>query len=755
MKRKILLLLLITAMLMSMCIFDGNAKEVESLAEIAAYSKLEPVSEWNNHQAYDKLAEVGASNLPSSYSSKDLGYTTPVRQQNANICWAYSSLASMETLLLKSGETVEHFSPQHMNIWGIMNADGTGWQREDLVNDGGYSYIPMGYLTSWGGPLLDKELPENSDITEYNNANSLYSVDYGITGIRYVSPETPRDTIKSYIMNYGSVVTNFSADTVKYLNSSSEAFYCDDSTLKTSQLYGHSVSIVGWDDNYKKENFSTSGSKATPKNDGAWLMKNSWGTYINTNGGYFWVSYEDAWLFNGIFGPSFVMTDYVNIDNSKHIYQNEIYGATTQFSYLTSESYKPSAEITYVNVYDFSEEYSTLDRVLFETTSFDADYTVYYIPVFGGKPTQERGLWQELGKGTVDYTGYISVDTNDFTLPEGTGAIGVSINNTRTYSENKNTPGYKYISNSIGVTEWLAYGGGYYFKNQGNYGDSFLIYNDNLGTVTMDVMDFYLKHFEDTMGCTFVIKAITENSDYVPDPDYTEPTAPDPTEATSPSENKYSLSLTLEYIGNDVLTLIAAATGDSGNFEYAFSLDGETFRDYSPSNYASIILSEDGNYNLQVSAREQGSGKVIISQSTVTVLNGKIQSGDQDLEITDIATETTEITTEPTETTGFPTETTEVTTTAETTTESTTATQSSAKAYLVGDIDYSGEISIKDATLIRKHLAKMVDFDIITLTIADVDASGKCNISDATNIQKFIALIETDTNVGKTAMIQY
>ena len=744
MKAKILLLLLITAMLMSMCIINGNAKEIESLAQIAAYSKLEPVGTNSNYRADDKLSEVSAKNLPSSYSSKDLGYTTPVRQQSSNICWAYSSLASLETLLLKSGENVGHFSPQHMNIWGTVNPDGTGWQREDLVNDGGYSYIPMGYLTSWGGPLLDKELPENSGITEYDNANSLYSADYGVTGIRYVSPDTPKDTIKSYIMNYGAVVTNFSADTVKYMNGNSEAFYCDDASLKTSQLYGHSVSIVGWDDNYKKENFSTSNSKATPKNDGAWLMKNSWGTYINTNGGYFWISYEDAWLFHSIFGPSFVMTDYVNIDNSKHIYQNEIYGATTQFSYLTSESYKPSAEITYVNVYDFSEEYSTLDKVLFETTSFDADYTVYYIPVFSGKPTQETGLWQELGKGTVDYTGYISVDTNDFALPAGKGAIGVSIDNTRTYSENKNTSGYKYISNSIGVTEWLAFGGGYYFKNQGKAGDSFLIYNDNNGVVTMDVMDFYLKHFEDTMGCTFVIKAITENPDYIPDPDYTEPTAPDPTEATLPAENTFSLSLTLEYIGNDVLTVIANASGGSDNFEYAFSLNGETFREYSTSNYASVTLSEDGTYDLQVSAREQGSTKIIISQSTVTVLNGKIQSGDQNLEVTNI-------TTEPTEASEITTETPDV----EITTETTTNSQSSAKAYLIGDIDFSGEISIKDATLIRKHLAKMIDFDIITLTVADVDTSGKCNISDATNVQKYIALINTDTNVGKTVMIQY
>jgi hypothetical protein len=72
----------------------------------------------------------------------------------------------------------------------------------------------------------------------------------------------------------------------------------------------------------------------------------------------------------------------------------------------------------------------------------------------------------------------------------------------------------------------------------------------------------------------------------------------------------------------------------------------------------------------------------------------------------------------------------------------------------VGDVDGSGEISIKDATLIRKHLAKIITFDNLTLAVSDVDVSGKCNITDATKIQKYIALIETDSLVGETAIFQ-
>ncbi len=720
MKKKLLVFLLLTALIMSSFIINSSAKEIYSLAEIASLSKLEPIGS-GNVNAYTELADVKANTLPSSYSSRDLGYTTPVRQQSSNICWAYSSLASLETLLLKSGERVEHFSPEHMNIWGSMESDGTGWQREDLVSDGGYSYIPMGYLTSWNGPLLDKELPVGSDKEAYNNANSLYSTDYGVTEIRYVNRDTPIETVKSYIMDCGAVVANFNADTIKYMNSSSDGFYCSDSTLPTSALYGHAISVVGWDDNYPKENFSTSDSGDTPDNNGAWLIKNSWGTYVNTNGGYFWISYEDAWLFHSIFGPSFAIADYEKLDGSQEIYQNEVYGATTQFPYLTDESVVPADKITYINVFDFSSDFPVLDKVLFESTSYDADYTVYYIPLYGDKPTQETHLWQELSTGTVDYTGYISVDITDFELPEGKGAIGISVDNTRTYNENKDKANYEYIPNSVGVCEWLAYKSGYYFKNQGETGESFVMYNEHGNPILYDLMDFYDEYFDDPMGATFVIKAITKNPDYIPDQTETQVIPTETTESTTQS-NTMALGITLEYLDNTRLNVIAKASGGTGEYTYEFSVNGEVIQSYSEQNYIALSLDTDGTYTVQISAKDSD-GRVLSTQSVTTVEDGAIVIPGE--------------TTDPTETT----------------TESNTSATQTAKAYIMGDIDYNGNISIKDATLIRKHLAKITEFDEITSILSDVDSSGGCSIKDATLIQKYIALIDTPSNVGKTVML--
>ena len=43
------------------------------------------------------------SSLPSSYSSKDMGYVTEIKNQLYSDCWAYASLATFESTLLRNG----------------------------------------------------------------------------------------------------------------------------------------------------------------------------------------------------------------------------------------------------------------------------------------------------------------------------------------------------------------------------------------------------------------------------------------------------------------------------------------------------------------------------------------------------------------------------------------------------------------------------------------------------------------------------
>ena len=77
-----------------------------------------------------------------------------------------------------------------------------------------------------------------------------------------------------------------------------QSYYSIPESEWTSQTTGgaHAIAIVGWDDDYDKSNFKAqngrSGKTYSPKNNGAFLVKNSWGT-TNVWDGYFWMSYED------------------------------------------------------------------------------------------------------------------------------------------------------------------------------------------------------------------------------------------------------------------------------------------------------------------------------------------------------------------------------------------------------------------------------------------------------------------------------
>ena len=93
------------------------------------------------------------------------------------------------------------------------------------------------------------------------------------------------DVLKNYIQNYGPIFTT--------MYSSFAAFHAYNGTSTLYYVPGqfenpdHAVLIVGWDDSltYSKGNGQTG--------SGAWIVKNSWGTYWGNNG-YFTIAYGSA-----------------------------------------------------------------------------------------------------------------------------------------------------------------------------------------------------------------------------------------------------------------------------------------------------------------------------------------------------------------------------------------------------------------------------------------------------------------------------
>ncbi|MBQ6153473.1 MAG: hypothetical protein IJJ15_06995 [Ruminococcus sp.] len=452
--------------------------------------------------------------LPSSYSSKDQGYVTQARSQQYNTCWAFSSSSAMESLLLMHGEEITHLSVAHMNYWATPDKNGKGWQR--TYSGGGYPYIPLGYYSSWSGGFTEEAFPITTSFSDFDRDVTPEKPQYSATSIVYLNGND-KDTVKTAVYNYGSAVASFhySATYMKNFN-----YYCYVPGLKTSQLNGHSIAIVGWDDDYDKQNFYTETIHANPNGDGttitethvperngAWLCKSSWGPSFGYDG-CFWLSYEDMYMFDSRFGPVFAIADYQEIDDSVKLYQNEIYGADRSFDYPTQ--IKPQLEsMTFANVFDFSDYMTVLDKVIFETKAIGSEYTLYYIPVNAEfEPILDREKWIELGSGIVDYQGYVCIDVEDREILDGRGAVAVQLKKTE-----------RADNISIGTGEWIRRSstGQYVFSPDTSDGQSFIIGFDD---TALDVMDFYRVQLNDEIGGTLVLKAVAKESDiHYGDPD--------------------------------------------------------------------------------------------------------------------------------------------------------------------------------------------------------------------------------------------
>lgn len=425
--------------------------------------------------------------LPEKYSSVDMGYVTSVKNQTQSNCWAYSSFATLESYLLKNLFTVPDFSISHIDNWATPDANGLGWQRE--AGSGAFLSLPIGYLVSRQGPF--------ETYTNENHQSAEKHAGFDVNAIEYVTKDDP-ERIKEMIYEYGAVLGNYNNSYGTYFDSGSTHFYCYN---EDASIEGHAVSFVGWDDNYPKENFTDCGK--TPSQNGAWLVKNSWGDY-NSMHGYFWLSYEDVFAFSDTFTENFSVREVEKSNPFEKLYQNEIYGATYDF-----QEFNISDEVTYINYYDFSDGYTALNKVIFETQSQGALYKVYYIPSKNNKIVSDKSQWTLLAEDTVDYKGYISVDTSSFELPLGYGGIGVTIDTSKV-NQGLSYEDSSFVINTLGTNEWLREYGTteYYYLNESRYNESYILGDGEF----YDLKTYYSEVLNDDIGGTFSIKAETENT---------------------------------------------------------------------------------------------------------------------------------------------------------------------------------------------------------------------------------------------------
>lgn len=358
-----------------------------------------------------------AASLPSSYSSMEKGYVTPVKNQGvSSACYAFAAVSCLESdYIIKGYGTKDNtdFSEAYYYWYGANNAwfdesslyygDGTYYEG-DPYNAGLNFYEAISPLVTDSGIGLEEDFPFFADDTGlmggYTNAQRHSSG----TNVR-IQDIVTFDTgdmsgIKNWIVEHGGVSVCFNAN---------EYYYADNGTVAVNRIFlvnNHAVAIVGWDDNFKAEGrFSNLYMKST----GAWLCKNSWGPEWGDDG-YFWLPYSDPTI-TDITGYSINCNN--DCDNRYSYcafpyYNDEVYGDATKVAnkYTAQES----GTVSKTSLYMFKDKSIELK---------------FYTDNGDGNP--EGGKLLASYSGTFNKEGYYTVTlSNSFSINKGESFYAVA-----------------------------------------------------------------------------------------------------------------------------------------------------------------------------------------------------------------------------------------------------------------------------------------------------------------------------------------
>lgn len=324
-------------------------------------------------------------------------------QMKTSSCWAFSILSSMETNMALRKNDYRQFSERHM-VYATSRKfiDGTNYNGfNKQPKDNGLHEIGLAYLTNGQGAVLEADMPfENNEkplymeqinkevdtyVTGYERLPSIYKIINGNKSITYhdgmgtiyteEEVATIRNHIKQTIKEYGGIsAVTMSAETDYYNKSNplnATAYFCDDNNA----IRDHGFTIIGWDDNYKKENFY---EKHRPSSDGAYIVLNSYGRDAFSNG-ILYVSYEDVLIETSLYAIKDTSDEEYN-----NLYQHDFFGGV---AYIGSEKISTGY---YANIYERdTSEIELLDYVGISVLDF-VRLNIFVNPI--GDDLKEKNL---------------------------------------------------------------------------------------------------------------------------------------------------------------------------------------------------------------------------------------------------------------------------------------------------------------------------------------------------------------------------
>ncbi len=436
--------------------------------DLRDYGRIPPIrnqNPWGTCWAFGAMSSVESNYLTRllntdsnerakvSKLARELAVSTDINLSPLHLAWFTKNDADRSRVLDNDADTEEKIWANSMTIFqgGFPNMSLAYFSRLDgpvletdmpyfgfeYLNKLGYtkdewltlrkiaalpSYLEFSALALMRIPGSADKLPQVSDTA--NIAAKKFDAKLRLTDAFFGSLVTPgiyigtRDDIentsqalrpdpaktKRLIMQYGAVEMGYKVNqSGDYINLETHAYYYDQPDNVGAN---HAVAIIGWDDNFPKENFN---SGHQPSTDGAWLVRNNWDTDWpnsadkisgNPDGGYFWLSYEQ---------PIQVALAHVVEDMPENIrvYEHDPLG------YCKEAGYENNKTAWAANAFKVKSSGEKLEAISFYTTDSNAIvewriYTQSERPIVR-RPYNDTAQLILSGSDTFEYPGYHTV----------------------------------------------------------------------------------------------------------------------------------------------------------------------------------------------------------------------------------------------------------------------------------------------------------------------------------------------------------
>lgn len=406
-------------------------------------SDNETVSENDTHDelpvstSLRRVSSLNNSLLLTSTPSSENSYILPIAtsdaandgfcgqtQYNSGLCWLYAPLNAMKANIYKktgknvfvSGKNPAYYMWQHLTEandksedhalldgYSELSGDTSEWYTR-----GGHDSDTYSYFTAWKGLVpnegVDEDGSYNTNMT-LPNESTVYSSDIGhLQGwVETTGRACGTNGIKDLIRTYGAVTCSISKSNGT-VNTTNHTAY----TTNTS--YNHRMILVGWNDDYPKENIST--SFGSPAHNGAFQVLD--------NGTTYWLSYDSANLQDTI-----VAYD-VAVPYSEEWYTHNYVGGNAgglgnDFMALgespTSNGYRN--QNVPIGIEYTANGHQTVKAIGFATSGgINSNSSEWRIAIYKG--SRSDGVFQEEQTVTFDYKGFYTIPLNNpFTVNNG------------------------------------------------------------------------------------------------------------------------------------------------------------------------------------------------------------------------------------------------------------------------------------------------------------------------------------------------